>query len=593
MFCLMLFGHTVLAADWQKTTVDATGFAGDGTSISVDSLGYVHIAYLGDGKLKYATNSSGSFQITIIDESSVMVGLYPSLVVDSANKIHIAYYDAVNDDLKYATNAGGNWGNSVLDALGGTFVDMAIDSSDRLNISYYNGSKVRYAIKSSGTWFFYDVETLSSTSNTSIAVDSNGKAHISYYDSSNQWLKYATNESGSFLSSAIDNGGVGQYSSIAVDTNNKVHVSYYDGGVQALKYITNLSGSWQKTTIDTAVLAGGLTGMFSSLSLDKNNYAHISYHDGYPNYSLKYATNISGTFQKYIVDQGSDTLILGFQTSIKVDDLNRIHIAYQDHTNGDLKYAASMGPTNTSLKINSNKAYTALRTVALSLSSAGSPTEMIISENADFANANWEAYDTSKIFTLSKVDGTKTVYVNFRDQWFAESGALTKTIRYIKNPKFVTKKARKVNEVLLKKQGKVYSARDLNFVMTKYPKNLKKEKYFVQSKLFSNYFKKIDKNKLLKKYWLVTDDLNKYTYKKAKNNFRLKVTFNYSKKEFKKLKKNNKTLKQSDLKLLYYNKLKKKWKNSFATLNLKKRTFTLIIDSPISFSKRTFGIGIK
>lgn len=588
---LFLLGNVALAADWQKTTVDATGFAGDGTSIMIDSMGYVHIAYLGDSKLKYTTNSSGSWQVTIIDESSVMVGGYPALVIDSNNKIHIVYYDASNDDLKYATNMAGNWGNSVLDSTGGSFVDMAIDSNNYLHVSYYNGSKVKYAVKTT-TWAYQDVETIVTTSTTSIAVDSNGKMHISYYDDSNQWLKYATNESGSFLSSAIDSGGVGQYSSIAVDANNKVHISYYNGGVQALMYITNISGTWQKTTVDVAVLAGGLTGIHSSLSLDKNGKAHISYHDGYPSYSLKYATNISGSWQKYTIDQGNSSLIFGFQTSIKVDELNRIHISYQDHINGDLKYAAVLGPINSNLIINSNKVYTALRTIALSIFASGNPVQMIISENSNFTGASWEAYDASKIFTLSKGDGTKTVYISFRDQWYAESSALLKSIRYIKNPKFVTKRARKINEVLLKKEGKKYLSRDLNLTVTRYPKKLKKSKYFILSKLYSNHFKKVDKNKMLKKYWLVTSDLNKYSSKKSKNSFKLKIVFSYTKKEFKKLKKSQK-IKQSELKLLYFDKQKKKWKNSFATHDVEGRTFTLVIDSPIVFLERTFGIGIK
>ena len=68
--------------------------------------------------------------------------------------MHISYYDYTNADLKYATNASGNW------------VKTTVDSAGRC-------------------WTVH-----------SIAIDSNNKAHISYYDNTNDDLKYATNASG-------------------------------------------------------------------------------------------------------------------------------------------------------------------------------------------------------------------------------------------------------------------------------------------------------------------------------------------------------------------------------------------------------------
>jgi hypothetical protein len=52
--------------------------------------------------------------------------------------------------------------------------------------------------------------------------------------------------------------------------------------------------------------------------------------------------------------------------------------------------------------------------IALTLAATGA-TEMRISNNADFEGSNWENYDTSKTWTLTKGDGLKTVYVQFRD----------------------------------------------------------------------------------------------------------------------------------------------------------------------------------
>ena len=86
---------------------------------------------------------------------------------------------------------------------------------------------------------------------SSMALDSNDKIHISYYDQTNGDLKYTTNAGGSWATSIIDSGGdVGRFTSIAIDSNDKVHISYFDVTNGNLKYVTNAAGSWVFTTVD-------------------------------------------------------------------------------------------------------------------------------------------------------------------------------------------------------------------------------------------------------------------------------------------------------------------------------------------------------
>ena len=62
-----------------------------------------------------------------------------------------------------------------------------------------------------------------------IAVDSNDKIHISYWNQTQSSLMYSTNSGGSWAHSMIDNAGyVGEWTSIAIDSNDKVHISYYE-----------------------------------------------------------------------------------------------------------------------------------------------------------------------------------------------------------------------------------------------------------------------------------------------------------------------------------------------------------------------------
>jgi len=159
-------------------------------------------------------------------ESEGDVGLSSSIVLDSSDKIHIAYRNSSGRFLKYATNASGAW---VI-----TNVDGAIG---------------------------FVVEHIS------LAIDSNGTLHISYsygpYSSSDKYLRYATNASGDWVISTIESAGARvSYTSIAVDSNNKVHISYHDAADFDLRYATNVSGAWSISTVDSA----GHVGIESSIA---------------------------------------------------------------------------------------------------------------------------------------------------------------------------------------------------------------------------------------------------------------------------------------------------------------------------------------
>ena len=154
---------------------------------------------------------------------------------------------------------------------------------------------------------------------TSIAFDSNGYKHISYYDATNGDLKYATDKTGSWVTVSVDTtGAVGLYTSIAIDSNDAVHISYEDITNRDLKYATCSSGctsasNWNDVSVDTT----GNMGTYTSIAIDSNDAVHISYHHT-TNDDLKYATCSSGC------TTASNWDIVSVDT---IGDLSLIHIS--------------------------------------------------------------------------------------------------------------------------------------------------------------------------------------------------------------------------------------------------------------------------
>ena len=306
---------TDTSGSWVVTTVDSAGVVGEYTSIAIDSNDVVHISYH-DGlnsDLKYATCSSGcttasNWDLVSVDTTSTNAGEYTSIAIDSNDGVHISYSDNLN--LRYATCSSGctsasNWTNVSVSRSAGTFTSIAIDANDALHIAYIGYpaiSTVNYTTCSSGctnasNWNdVYIPYTQSSYGlrDISLAIDSNGALHISYYDNSNKDLKYATCSSGCTTASnwnlvTLDSAGyTGWYTSIAIDSNDAIHISYGDNTNQDLKYATCSSGctsgsNWNKVTLDET----GNTGYDTSIAIDANDAVHIVYRD-FTNGDLEY-----------------------------------------------------------------------------------------------------------------------------------------------------------------------------------------------------------------------------------------------------------------------------------------------------------------
>jgi hypothetical protein len=162
-----------------------------------------------------------------------------SLVLDSTQKIHVTYQ--VDTVLRYATNLSGIWSDSVLDlsANAQSVSASAIDSANRLSISYWHDPpfELRRATNGMGFWTSEVVDSQDWFGlHTSLAIDSADAVHIACEDA-NLELKYATNRTGSWQTQFVDAAGnVGRYNSISIDSAGQVHIAYFDATNGMVKY---------------------------------------------------------------------------------------------------------------------------------------------------------------------------------------------------------------------------------------------------------------------------------------------------------------------------------------------------------------------
>jgi hypothetical protein len=332
---------------WNIATVDGGAGLDVGlyTSITTDQNNKSHISYydntLTKRNLKYATNASGSWTASALD-SDGDVGQYSSVAVDADAKVYISYYDAGVEVPKYATNASGTW-QQYYPAGGaageGMYTSIGLDSGKNVHVSWYDYTlnDLKYTkCNTSGTC--EPTATLDALGDvgqfSALAVDSFDKVHIAYFDNTQKCLKYVDNVSGWGTPACVDNGYVGQYASIARRSNGKTHIGYYDYTNRDLKYANNVTGQWGKQTIDAPAVESVNAGEGAAIAIDSYNKIHIAYYDA-TNGDLKYASNASGTWFITVVDSSG----AGRYPSIAVDKNNKVHISYYDSANSVLKYA--------------------------------------------------------------------------------------------------------------------------------------------------------------------------------------------------------------------------------------------------------------
>jgi len=195
-----------------------------------------YIAYVDGNQLIYKIVTFVSNTQYYLDEEIIETGISNSLgwdidlVLDSNGYVHISYYDAINCNLKYATNSGGSWITTIVDSAddAGEYSTVAVDENGIVYIAYSSGSlshDLKYAI---GTVGNMQIITLDDDGNTGLlpSIDIVGDhVAISYYDARTSDLKLALFNGFSWSTQRI--GDVTDYngqSTLAFDSHGSIYV---------------------------------------------------------------------------------------------------------------------------------------------------------------------------------------------------------------------------------------------------------------------------------------------------------------------------------------------------------------------------------
>ena len=344
----------VAAMTWNGATLDDQYRVS--SSMAVDSTGAPKICYQVADGLKYTewievtSTTPGHWSSPVYIDHTAGVGAYCAIALYPNGDPAVVYFDAVNHALKFAfRNAQGVWGGGTLDdGSGGAYTvgwycSIAIGTDSREQICYwdYSNKALKFA-----EWIFgepdghWDIRTIASgdvQGGCSIALDSNNNPEISYTGSHAGGglgdLRCIMRVGGSWRPPELvdGSGSVGGSTSIADNqaTRSTSSISYVSSGT--LKYAERnpTTGTWSTTTPDAA--SSHMTWSLTSLAFDKNKQPAISYESlgSAGNHVLKFAYRDFGGWHTQTVDDGGSThASVGVSTSLAIGSGNIPSISY-------------------------------------------------------------------------------------------------------------------------------------------------------------------------------------------------------------------------------------------------------------------------
>ena len=307
---VLLASATTAQAVWVYDTVASTGDQGQHATIALDGFDQVHVAWYdaSNNQLMYSLMTLTGWDTVVVDTDG-NVGQWASIAIDPITQNPaIAYYDADDEKPYYAYFDGDNWYSEIIDNqeddMRGQFIELAFSPAGVPWVSYH-----------------YD----------------NGAFHTMGMNAAHRigaanWdidrVDYTT--SGAGLSH------FGQHTTIAFSTAGYPQIAYRDDILDDQKFAWLTASGWSFESGVELFLED--IGEYGDIALDLGDNIYISsWHtfDLSPDGCAALASKVAGDWDWENIECGDYDF--GSFTSIAVDSLDHLHMSY--YGDGMLQYA--------------------------------------------------------------------------------------------------------------------------------------------------------------------------------------------------------------------------------------------------------------
>lgn len=249
---------------WAMVTASHDGHDGWDSTISIGPDGVVRAAGIDPAQfdrtdgVEYYELRDGSFVVEAIGTGPIVYEFNVGLAVGADGVPVLSYYDHLDQSLRFARQTDAGWDLVTIDDTldSGKYSDVALDDQGRAHISYLiqtgaNSGTIGYAVEDgSGGWVLEDVGEITNLETghfgarrvTSIdLVD--GIPHVAFSDKSGIWVA-SRSDAGWSVDQVLTAGSLvlGQLVSLEIDQNGAYHIAYWEhtaDDMGLIGYLTN------------------------------------------------------------------------------------------------------------------------------------------------------------------------------------------------------------------------------------------------------------------------------------------------------------------------------------------------------------------